>query len=73
MNGFVVEYNRRTREVRVTPFLGPEGHRAALKRRLQLEAERTDLEWEIASLASDSMETVRHTHSRYFEGERAAV
>ena len=73
MSGFVVEYNRRTREVRVTEFLGSAGHRAALRRRLELEAMRTNLDWEIASLASDSIETVRRTHSRYFEGERASA
>lgn len=73
MTGFVIEFNRRTRERRVTKFEGPDGHLQALRRRIELEATRTDPNLEIASLTSDSLESVRHTHSRYFEGDLAGV
>ncbi|MFD4111634.1 hypothetical protein ACFWWU_36585 [Streptomyces sp. NPDC058650] len=68
MPGFVIEYNRRNGDHRVTAFPGAEGHRDALMRRLELENERVDSNWEIASLNSDSLETVMKTHARYFEG-----
>lgn len=68
MPGFVIEYNRRSRERRVTEFLGEQGHRQALLLRLKLEASRVDDSWEIASLNSDSLATVMKTHARYFEG-----
>jgi hypothetical protein len=66
--GFLVEYNRKSRDWKVTEFLGEDGHRAALIQRLELESERTDDEWEIASLNSESLATVMKTHARYFEG-----
>jgi len=34
--------------------------------RLKLEAERVDEDWEIASLNSDSIDTLMKTHARYF-------
>jgi hypothetical protein len=70
MPAFLVQYNRRSREWMVTEYLGPDGARQAFLRRLELERERTDADWEIASLNADSLETVRMTHSRYFEGDQ---
>lgn len=69
MAGFVVMYNRRSRQWSVEEFLGPDGSREALLRRIELEQQRIDVDWEIASLNADSLETVQKTHSRYFEGE----
>jgi hypothetical protein len=69
MPGFLVEYNRRSREWRVTEFLGPDGARESFLRRLELERDRIDPDWEIASLNADSFETIRKTHARYFQGE----
>lgn len=69
MAGFVIEYNRKSGVHRVHTFPGANGHREALRCRLQLEKVRADEGWEIASLISDSLETVRKTHARYFEGE----
>lgn len=69
MSGFVIEYNRRSGMRRVTNFIGAEGHREALLRRLELEKSREDEDWEIASLNSDSLETLMKTHARYFKGE----
>lgn len=68
MSGFLIEYNRKSGDWRVTEFAGPEGHRLALLRRLELDQSRTDENWEYVSLNSDSLDTVKKTHSRYFEG-----
>jgi hypothetical protein len=68
MQAFVVEYNRKTRDWRVTEYPGESGHRDALLRRIELERARTDDEWEIVSLNSDSLATIKKTHSRYFGG-----
>lgn len=69
MQGYLIEYNRKTAVARVTEFTGPDGARRALQRRLELEAERSDPDWEIVALTSDSIDTVRATHSRYFQGQ----
>lgn len=72
MQGFTIEYHRPTGVARVHEFLGPQGHREATLLRLKLEKERVDLDWEIVALASDSLETVKKTHSRYFaENDRS--
>jgi hypothetical protein len=68
MAGFLVIYNRKSRDWSVQEFEGPDGHKSALLRRLELEHNRTDADVEIASLNSDSLSTVMKTHSRYFEG-----
>jgi hypothetical protein len=69
MSGFVIEYHRKSRDWRVTEFDGPQGYREALQRRLELEPLRATSEWEIVSLNSDSLATIRSTHARYFEGQ----
>ena len=69
MSAFVIEYNRRTWDRFVMVFPQSDGPRRALKCRLELEKRRPkDSDWEIVSLNSDSLETIRRTHSRYFEG-----
>lgn len=68
MPGFVIEYHRPTGDRRVHAFPGEAGHRAALQYRLELEDRRVDDDWEIASLNSDSIETLQKTHARYFTG-----
>ena len=68
MPGFVIQYNRKSREWMVTEFPGDQGHQAAFLRRLELEKTRENDDWEIASLNSDSLETIKSTHARYFEG-----
>ena len=68
MTGFVIEFHRPTGRRRVSTFVGQDGPRLALRRRLELEEQRTDDDWEIASLNSDSLETLESTHSRYFVG-----
>lgn len=65
MPGFVIEFNRRTRERRVRQF---DDAGDAMRMRLQLESERVDADIEIAALTSKSLETLQRTHSRYFTG-----
>jgi len=70
VSGFVIEYHRPSGELRLHEFKGEDGHRQALLRRLELESRRLDDSWEIASINSDSVETLRKTHARYFsDGE----
>lgn len=66
MRGYVIEFNRRTSDRRVTEFATPQ---EAMEYRLQLEAGRLDETIEIVALISNSLETVQRTHSRYFTGE----
>lgn len=70
MPGFVIEFNRHTGDRRVTGFASG---REAMEHRLELEAQRTDKGVEIVALISDSIETLRRTHSRYFTGEELAA
>ncbi|MFF3066557.1 hypothetical protein ACFVQ3_18610 [Oerskovia sp. NPDC057915] len=65
MPNFVIEFNRKTRDRKVSEFPGA---REAMERRLELETERTDSDVEIVALSSDSLETLTFTHSRYFTG-----
>lgn len=67
MTGFVITYHRRTGDVDVTSFPEPDGHRKAMRERLRREAEGLDPDVEIVSLISDSLETVKQTHRRYFD------
>lgn len=72
MPGYVVEYNRKSGDWRVTSYEGPDGHREAMRRRIELESARLDGDVEIVSLNSDSFETVQRTHARYFSGHELA-
>jgi len=72
MPGFVIEYHRPSGDRRVHVFPGDSGHQEALQRRLELESARTDPDWEIASLNSDSLENLQKTHARYFQGRELA-
>jgi len=69
MSGFLVEYHRKNQEWKVTEFPGENGHREALVKRIELESSRPSEDWEIVSLNSDSLETIKKTHARYFEGK----
>lgn len=65
MEDYVIEFNRRTRERRVTRCATTQ---QAVRYRLELEAKRTDLDIEIAALTTSSFEGLQRTHSRYFTG-----
>ncbi|MCR6647812.1 MAG: hypothetical protein NVV70_06590 [Cellulomonas sp.] len=69
MTAFVIEYNRITGRSQVTAYPEPGGRREALEHRLRLDSERVSDDVEVVSLVSDSIETVRKTHSRYFARE----
>ena len=64
MRGYVIEFDRRTGDRRVTEFATPN---EAMKYRLQLEAGRLDENIEIVVI-SESLDTLQRTHSRYFTG-----
>jgi hypothetical protein len=68
MAGYVIQFNRLTRERRVREFTGATGPREAMAYRLELESQRTDENVEIAALTSRSLGTLERTHSRYFTG-----
>lgn len=70
MPGYVIEFNRATRERRVREF---DTAREAMEYRLELESRRTDDNIEIAALLSKSIETLERTHSRYFTGRELAA
>ena len=72
MSGFVIQYHRPTGALRIQEFPGADGHKEAMLCRLQLESEREDLNWEIVSLNSSSIEVLKKTHSRYFSADQVA-
>lgn len=63
---FVISYRCTTGEVDYTGF---DDFSAALKLRHKLESENTDLDVEIVSLTSESLEMLKQTHRRYFRNE----
>lgn len=66
MNGFVIEFNRRTRARRVVEF---GSIREAVAFRLERERERASEDIEVVALSSKSLDSLKRTHSRYFTGE----
>lgn len=66
MSSFVVIYDRRNGRSSVHEYHGPDAHRQAFAERLRLESENHDSEVEIVSLVSDSLDSIKRTHSRYF-------
>lgn len=70
MSAFVIEYHRASGDYRVSEYSGPSQRRLAIERRFDLERQHPrDDDWEIVSLHADSLETIKHTHSRYFLGQ----
>lgn len=67
MAGFLIEYNRRTRVSHVTEYATSQ---EAVQHQLKLEDERTDRNIEIVVLSADSLDTIKHTHTRYFPDAR---
>jgi hypothetical protein len=67
MPGFLIQYNRRTGAHEVTSFTEDRGYQEAIKARMRLEKDREDMDVEIVSLMGDSLETIKRTHSRYFQ------
>ena len=73
MIGFLIRYHRPSGAGELWQFHGEDGPERALEQRFVLEREREREDWEIATLESDSLETIRHTHSRYFAGPMRVV
>lgn len=69
---FVVEYNRRTRDCLLTEFASI---KEAMRHRLNLEKQRTNLDIEICALSSNSPAGLTRTHNRYFSpaGTRGSI
>lgn len=70
MTGFLVEYHRPSGDWSITEFPGERGRAEALRESFELERSRANTDYEIAVLATDSLETLKRTHSRYFNGSR---
>ncbi|MFD6357929.1 hypothetical protein [Nocardia tengchongensis] len=70
MTGFLIIYERHSGNRQVLEYPGQDGHRAAVSKRLELEAQGRFVgrNIEIAALSTDSLETLQVTHSRYFRG-----
>ncbi|KAB1640571.1 hypothetical protein [Gulosibacter chungangensis] len=69
MSSFLIVYNRRSGHVKMRRFDGKSAAREALLERFRLEKSIEDPDVEVVALNSDSEETVRKTHSRYFQRE----
>lgn len=67
MMGILIRYNRRTGDRVVKVFPNPDD--AVRDRGFRRDVGRCDPVWETVILLADSLETVEHTHSRYFSGE----
>lgn len=72
MAGFTIQYNKRTQDRLVEVFEGATGHRAAMKRRLELEKTALGEDWEIVSINAASLSSIERTHSRYFHGREVS-
>ena len=68
MTGFLIEYHRPSGDWSLRSFLGENGYRCAMEDSFVLERARSSEDFEVAALASDSIETLRATHSRHFRG-----
>ena len=68
MTGFLIEYHRPSGDWSLQSFSGENGYRRAMEDSFMLERARRSEEFEVAALASDSVETLKSTHSRYFRG-----
>lgn len=68
--GVLVLYRRHTGEHQVFEYPAPDGHSYALQQRLRLDADpRFELaNIEICALSSDSLDSIKVTHPRYFSG-----
>jgi len=68
VTGFLIEYHRPSGDWSLQSFFGENGYRNAMENSFALERARSSEEFEVAALASDSVEILRSTHSRYFRG-----
>ena len=66
MPAFLIKYQRRTGQVEYQEY---ESLIEATLQRLLMDKENDDPDLEIAAIASDSIENLRSSHSRYFAAE----
>jgi hypothetical protein len=69
MKPYLIVYNRRSGAKTVKEYANPA---AAMKERLHLEVG-ADADTEIVVLSSDSIESLRVTHARYFQSVRSIL
>ncbi|MCQ4621641.1 hypothetical protein KBX19_10530 [Corynebacterium sp. CCUG 71335] len=67
---FLIEYHRPTGRLEVTPY---EDAREAAKERINRQLNRPDTDTEVVVILSDSLRSLRQTHSRYFASEDAII
>lgn len=70
MTSFLIEYNRITGSVSVSDY---DNRSDAIRERLKRSREIRDENIEIVSVNTDSRETLRRSHARYFHREQPAV
>lgn len=66
MSSYLLIYNRRTGQLRHEEFVGDQGRKAAMRRRLEVEKSRPSADIEVVVLAAESLDQIKHTHGRYF-------
>jgi hypothetical protein len=66
MTSFLVQYDRRTGDLDVTPFDGDRAREEALSARFRAELTRPSRDVEVVVLAADSLDELKRTHGRYF-------
>lgn len=70
MVGVMIRYNRKTGDRWVKVYDGPDGYRTAIHDpRYLREMGKPKGDWELVVIGSDSLDSVEHTHSRYFSGK----
>lgn len=70
MTSFLIEYNRRSGEVNVTPY---DSTKEATRARIAKTRTRTNRDIEVVAVRSPSIEALRRSHSRYFMRERELI
>lgn len=70
MTGFLIEYHRPSGDWSLRSFDGEDGLRRAMNERFRLEEVRVSHDFEVVVITADSLESLRRTHSRYFNGEQ---
>lgn len=66
MVDFIITYNRRTGESRITQY---QDSAQAIKERLRREADISNPDIEMAHISAPSLESLKKSHSRYFMGK----
>lgn len=66
MKHYLLQYNRRTGQLRHSEYEGDVGRREALRARLEAERGTKDADLEIVVISARSLDEVRRTHGRYF-------